>query len=349
MKSQMLDHARRPTPLRARQKTALSATERDCFASHQKPKRSAVRGCASPGCCARHRWPPTAINKRSRDRMPPPFAAHCGIEMSHHTKCPRSSIFRLHALPLSLLRKILSRNSTAFQPSLRHIRAINPPQFSHHAAKNSLRFRQQCVIHPPRFGHVRNVSVAFHGLIRFSIRGQFAISIHPRSGRGVGHYVQLFAFPMDYPTVCVLRVRPLSKKHLALAQSRVGCLLEDLPFAAASKRHRVFLFASRVVFRASSNGRPNLCCRVVLSGVAGRVSGLMSSRAGRAHRDCLPLFTAPKQSHGACFAVLRGFPSFCGRSFACFVQQLSLIRISSRVHARTYHGPEAEPSKIEME
>ena len=57
-----------------------------------------------------------------------------------------------------------------------------------------------------------------------------------------------------------------------------------------------FRFASSVAFRVPSKWRLNLFRRVVLAGVAGRVSGLMSSCAGRAHRDCLPLVTAPKQS-----------------------------------------------------
>jgi hypothetical protein len=72
----------------------------------------------------------------------------------------------------------------------------------------------------------------------------------------------------------------LPKKHLALPQSRGGRLLESLPFAAASKRHRVFLFASMVEFRASSNGRPNLCCRVVPSGVAGLLLGALAAAPG---------------------------------------------------------------------
>src|SRR6185312_1709989 len=70
MKSQMLDHARRPARLRARQKTALSATGRDCVASHQKPKRFAVRGGALPGCFAWHRLPPTATETRIRRKEP---------------------------------------------------------------------------------------------------------------------------------------------------------------------------------------------------------------------------------------------------------------------------------------
>ena len=70
MKSQMLDHARRPARLRARQKTALSATGRDCVASHQKPKRFAVRGGALPGCFAWHRLPPTATETRIRRKDP---------------------------------------------------------------------------------------------------------------------------------------------------------------------------------------------------------------------------------------------------------------------------------------
>jgi len=69
MKSQMLIVARRPARLRARQMPALSATGQDCFASHQKPKRLAVRGGALPGCLAGHRLPPTAIKKRSRSNI----------------------------------------------------------------------------------------------------------------------------------------------------------------------------------------------------------------------------------------------------------------------------------------
>jgi hypothetical protein len=338
MKSQMLDHACRPAPLRARQKAALSATERDCFASHPKPKRFAVRGCASPGCFARRRLPPTAKDEYRGDRMLPLIAANWRTQTCHQMKCPMSSIFRLHALPLSLRRKILSRDSGAFQSDLSRIRANNSPQFS-----------QDCAIHPPRIGYVRRVSVALLSPIRFSICGHSVFSIHARSVRKAYQCLQRAAPPKSDQTVCVSKVRPSLKKHLAFAQNRVGRLLESSPFAAAYKRLRVFLFASRVAFRASSNPRPNLCFRVVQSGVAGRVSGLMSSRAGRAHRDCLPLFTAPKQSHDACFAVLCGSPHLTGRSCACFVQQLSLIRISSRIHARSSHVPNVESSEIEME
>jgi hypothetical protein len=272
MKLQMLDHARRPAPLRARQKTALSATERDCFAFDQKPKRFAVRDCASPGCCARRRLPPTAMKKRRRDRIPAANRGHCGVQMCHQVKCPLSAIFHKHALPLSLLRKILSRDSTAFRPNLRRIRAINRPRFSRHSAKNPRRFLQQCAIYPPRFGHVRNVSVVFPRLLRFSIRA--------RSVHSVAQNIHLSASPSDHQTVCVSRIRPLPKRHLALAQCRVGRLLGSLPFAAASKRRRFFLFASMVAFRASSNGGPNLSCRVVLSGVVGLLLGALAAAPG---------------------------------------------------------------------
>lgn len=237
MKSQILDHARRPAPLRARQKTALSATERDCFASHQKPKRFAVRGCAVPGCFARRRLPPTAIKRRSREQMPAGNRSHCEIQMCHQMKCPMSAISHKHALLLSLLRRILSRDLAAFQQNLRHVRSINRPRFSHHSAKNPPRFSQGCATRPPRFGHVRNVAVVVPHSIRFLIRVHSAISIHARSVRSACQYVQRLAPPGGDQAVCVSRVCPISKKHPAVAQSRVGRLLESSPFAAACERH----------------------------------------------------------------------------------------------------------------
>ncbi len=55
-------------------------------------------------------------------------------------------------------------------------------------------------------------------------------------------------------------------------------------------------FTSRVVLLASSEARGELRCRVAPSGVTGRVSGPLSSRAGLAHRDCPPQCRPPVQS-----------------------------------------------------
>lgn len=238
MKSQMLDHARRPAPLRARQKTALSATERDCFASHPKPKRFAVRDCASSGCFTRRRLPPTATNERRRDRMPPPIAANWRIQTYHQMKCAMPTIFQPHALPLTLVRHILRHDLGAFQSDLSRVHANNSPQFS-----------QKSAIRQTRFGHVRNVSVFLRRLVCFSI--------HALSVRGACQYLQWSAPLKSDQTVCVLKVRPSLEKHLVVAQNHVGRLPENSPSAAACKRHRVFLFASRVAFLASFVSLPN--------------------------------------------------------------------------------------------
>jgi len=105
-----------------------------------------------------------------------------------------------------------------------------------------------------------------------------------------------------------------------------------------------FRFASRVVFRASSVRRPNLSSLVVLAGVAGQVSGLMSSRAGPARRDCLPLITTPKQS---LFSV-RDFATFsCSwTAFRFAVAEPKIHFIANQTSPAFL--PNVEPSKTEI-
>lgn len=123
-------------------------------------------------------------------------------------------------------------------------------------------------------------------------------------------------------------------------------------FGSSSKCHRngirVFLrglfkylrvgYSKRfLLLRGWCFGLRRKCVRTLLAalrcGIAGRVSGLMSSRVGRAHRDCLPLFTAPKQSHCACFAVLRG-PSFAARWCVCLCSDYGSAEFHCRPRVR---------------
>jgi hypothetical protein len=286
-------------------KVRAFATGRDCSAPNPKPKRSAVRGRAVSRCFARRRLAPTAINKRGRDWTLPLIAAHCRIQMRHRMKYSISFIFQSHALPLALVRNILSHDSVAFQPILSRVRAENPP-----------RFNRGCDNHPPRFGCVRNLSIIIPLLIRVLIDVLYSTV---RSS--------------EWESEC-LRLKGLSVTAKAPSRCPKSRWLSAGKFRVCRRipASSVFLFASRVVFRASSEMAPEPFSRVVLSGAAGQVSELMSSRAGRAHRDCLPLGTAPKQplsspSVAARRASLAG--SFVS-AFACHSLAVSARRASGR-------------------
>jgi hypothetical protein len=298
MKTQMLDLARRPAWLRARQKTALSATGRDCFAAHQKPKRFAVRGGASPGCFARRRLPPTATEWRRR----------C------NKKEPKQVGNAKYALPLRKLTSWCPRNSRAiFAQSPRSCRNL----FGSFQEQSAFRAIRELVL---------SLNCPWH------FRG-FEYSAFMSNPRPQNVREQSATCPTQ---VCYLSNR-LSAGSLAnrLSSMRIW-IVSQIP----SKGHSLYLaqvsacwafktssFASRVVFRASSEVRPNLSRCVVLSGIAGRVSGLMSSRAGRAHHDCLPLFTAPS-NRIVCALPFCAILSFAVRSCVRSMKRLSLGRSS---------------------
>lgn len=274
MQSQMLITTRRPARLRARQMHALSATGQDCFASHQKPKRFAVRGRALPECFARHRLPPTAKKKRSRCKSEEPrndgkakYALPIGeptilcprirrAEFAQSPHAGRDVAGSVHAEHVLKTFRVFAASSNYS----RWVRDLARSAFMSRAGRRNV--PEKAAICPT------NVRYAFYRL---------------QTGCRVRAFVFGKTGSRPIPISLFLDAGPNDARMFRRAlvkSSRVGCLIR-------------LRFASRVVFRASSAWRPNLSSLVLLTGVAGQVSGLMSSRAGRAHRDCLPLITTP--------------------------------------------------------
>jgi len=281
--------ARRPARLRARQKPTPFATGRDCSAPNPKPRRSAVRGCGASGCFARRHLPPTAMNQSSDDSMQMPVQASANgqaINRSNQSK---------YALPLNRVTVSCPRKrrdiSTQF-PSIRQyvihlfrvesvLQTVRVPTASSYCPQQFRELEHSAFLSSPRLENVRGPSEAC------------PVNGHCLSERLDGVYQE-----SDFPQLSVwVRLSPVRK-----GIRMFHCALPDSPLVGYSWRFR---FAFRMAFRASSNRRANLSRRVVLSGVAGQVSGLMSSRAGRAHRDCLPLVSAPKQSLSCPFVAVR--------------------------------------------
>ena len=318
MNSQMFIVARRPVRLRARQKSALSATGRDCSAPKQYPGRFAVRGFALPDCCARHRSPPTA--RHDEDVNISAFIARSTLHGSGFRSYVRGSDIQIIKVRILLAHRrhhlcAIAVHQVATEPSM--LNASNAV----HTVAYSKRFLT------PHRTAVRDTVIQLAGAAALCCQGcargrqcgshspppltAAAFRLSWRLGSGFGKR-KAGAFVSHVEIIGQAAIESKARR-LEIAQSLI--FNPEDAFRASGQfdavlNPMVFLFAFWVVFRASSKVRPNLCGRVVLAGVAGQVSGLMSSRAGRAHRDCLPLVTS--RNNRFLFRSLP--PSLCCRS-----------------------------------
>jgi len=280
MNAHTLVSARRPARLRARQKPAPFATGRDCSAPNPRPKRSAVRGCVASGCFARRRLPPTAMNQPGNDSI------EMSAQESVNVQATNRSYQSKYALPLNrvTISRPRKRRGISAQCSgnggnvvclFRVESALQTVRVPDVSSNCPWRFRElelSSFLSSPRLENVREQS------------GACPANVHCLSERLEVVYQQPDFGPLG---VCVV-LKSCTEGARMFYRARLKYWLDGYS--------RRFHFASRVVFRASAKWRLNLSLRVVLSCVSGQVSGLMSSRAGRAHRDCLPLVTTPKQS-----------------------------------------------------
>jgi len=305
MNSQMLAVARRPVRLWARQKSALSATGRDCFASKPKPMRCAVRVVALPDCCARHRSPPTATN----DEYANIFALITRSSIRGSVFC---SYVRVSDIQITKTGILPAHRRNRLGAIARHPLATEPTTLNASNAVHAAAWSKRLLT--PHSAAIQRAVIQLAGAAALCCQGSArgrqygshspppltaaAFRLFRRLGSGFGKFKAGALFSQS-------RVGRQTATQSKVGGSATAQSLESCCHAASRTAHiserletvgtsPAFPFAFRVAACASSEGRPNPSSCVVLSRVAGQVTGLLSSRAGQAHRDCLPLLRPPR-------------------------------------------------------
>jgi hypothetical protein len=263
MKRHLLVKARRPVPSGRAAHSARVLPVRACLAHRGAPIRLAVRGSALPGCFARHCSPPTVFKKRIRDRVQILLLSQLTI------LCPRNGCAKL------------ARNSRNG-----HKLAGPDPDTS---ASGFI----------PRTGRVRVLSIVFPRPHTFPVRVQSVTVVCPQLVRSVSgacpHSVRWLTCCAREQSIVGLANRAFQKHVSSAIQDRAGRPLDSWSPAAAFPSlpvRRTFLLAFRVVFLASSGGRPNLFGSVLRSGVAVLPLGALAAAPGCVQMlriFCLPL------------------------------------------------------------
>ena len=250
MKRHLLVKARRPVPSGRAAHSARVLPVRACFA-HRCRHRLPVRGSALPGCFARHCSPPTAFNKRIRERVQVLLLSQLTI------LCPRNGCAKL------------TRNSRNGH------KLAGPGHYSSASA------------YIPRISTVRILPIAFPRPHTFPVRIQSVTVVRPQSVHSVSgecpRSVQRVSCLLRECCPISLRNREFPKHFLSVVRGRASCPLDFCPSDAALPSlpiRRTFLLAFRVVFLASSGGRPNLSGCVLLPGVAVLPVGALAAAPG---------------------------------------------------------------------
>ncbi len=250
MKRHSLANARRALPSGRAAHSARVLPVRACFA-HGCRHRLPVRGSALPGCFARHCSPPTAFNKRIRGRVQV-------LLLSQQTiLCPRKDCAKF------------ARNSRNG-----HKLAGPGPDTSASAFI-------------PRTGPVRVLSIAFPRPHTFPVHVQSVTVVRPQRVRSVSgecpQSVRWLTCRARERCIVGLANRAFPKHVSSVIRCHAGRPLDFWSPAAAFPSlpvRRTFLLAFRVVFLASSGGRPNLSSCVLRSGVAVLPLGALAAAPG---------------------------------------------------------------------
>jgi len=252
MKRHLLVKARRPVPSGRAAHSARVLPVRAWLAHRGAPIRLAVRGSALPGCFARHCSPPTAFNKRIHERV---------------------QVLLLSQLPISRSRKDCAKLAR----SLRNGHKLAGP--GHYSSASA---------YIPRTVPVRALFVAFPRPHTFPVRVQSVTvvrpqSVHSMSGESPTNSVRRLTCRACEWCIVGLANRAFPKHVSSAIQDRAGRPLDFWSPAAAFPSlpvRRTFLLAFRVVFLASSGGRPNLSGCVLRSGVAVLPLGALAAAPG---------------------------------------------------------------------
>ena len=221
-----------------------------------------VRACFAHGC--RHRLPVRG------SALPGQDARHCSPPTGQlKILCPRN------------LRVTFARYSRNGHKLAGHCQGMSAP------------------MNLPRPFPVRELSIAYAQPHTFPVRVQSATVIRPQSVRSVSgecpHSVQWLACRACERCIVGLSSREFSKHVSSIIRGRAGCPLEDCSLLAACQSlpvRRTFLLAFRVALLASSGGRPNLSCRVLLPGLVVLPLGALAAAPGCVQMlriFCLPL------------------------------------------------------------
>ena len=265
MKRHLLVKARRPVPSGRAAHSARVLPVRACFA-HGCRHRLPVRGSALPGCFARHCSPPTAFKKRIRDQV-----QSCTVAEA----TGRPPVSQRQAILLSQLTILCPRKDCAkFAQNSRNGHKLAGPDTSASA-------------YIPRTGPVRVLPIAFPRPHTFPVRVQSVTVVLPQSVRSVSgecpHSVRWLTCRARERCIFSLANRAFPKHVSSAIQDRAGRPLDFWSSAAAFPSlpvRRTFLLAFRVVFLASSGGRPNLSGCVLRSGVAVLPLGALAAAPG---------------------------------------------------------------------
>jgi hypothetical protein len=251
MKRHLLVKARRPVPSGRAAHFARVLPLRACLAHRVAPIRLAVRGSALPGCFARHCSPPTVFKKRIRERAQVLLLSQLTI------LCPRNGCAKL------------ARHSR-----IGH-KLAGPGQYSSASA------------YIPRPSPVRVLPIAFPRPHTFPIRVQSVTLVRPQSVRSMSgecpHSVRQLTCLACERCIVGSASRAFPKHVSSAIQDRAGRPLGFWSPAAAFPSlpvRRTFLLAFRVVFLASSGGRPNFSGCVLRSGVAVLPLGALAAAPG---------------------------------------------------------------------
>jgi hypothetical protein len=231
-----------------------------------------VRACFAHGC--RHRLPVRG------SALPGCFARHCSPPTGQlKILCPRN------------LRVIFARNSHNGH------KLASPGHYSSASA------------YIPRTGPVRVLPIAFPRPHTFPVRVQFVSVIRPQSVRSVSddcpYSVRRLTCRACERRIVGLVSREFSKHVSSIVRGRAGCPLDFWSPTAAFPSlpvRRMFLLAFRVVFLASSGGRPNLSRCVLRSGVVVLPLGALAAAPGCV--QMLRIFCLPRVR-----LALAGWPS----------------------------------------
>ncbi len=273
MKSHLLKLACRPVPSGRLAESACVLPARDCLARRIEPDWFALRGFAVPVRYARPGSSPTAGKVRIRD------AAMTDTEpqSNHQSDWPTGAFFRTQALLLIKLTVWRPRNFRV--TATRYACDDHRPDSHIYGIATPTNF--------PRSSHAHGLSTIFPRPRIFQVHVQSAITLHPRSVQCLSNECPRSdqRFPQFSRERCLncLRNVPSFDWDSPLARKRVVWVCAFRLLSAAcqslSVRRKVF-FAFRMAFLASAKVRPNLCCRVVLSGVAGLLYRHSGRRAG---------------------------------------------------------------------